>query len=411
MRWMWLCGALSGTLLLGASCDAPERDADAPVVAEYVQPLATCIPSTSGTTICGLVIDEAGTPLSGATVRMGSVVETSAANGSFSVTALVPMGAPVTIELPGYMPYVGAAANNVLRAAFVLHSLHRQTFSASGIVSVTDPRNGASIQVNLSLLRGPKDEQVQGPFTVGVRHLDTGLLAMPGTDGAVNLAGKKVFLESRGAIYTEVRDGKGQILKLAPGTTASVFVPLTRDLARTAPADIAFWSMPVGSNQWRQQASNGIQSPNPVQCSPDEVTVTCDADLCSRISKIGFVADTDEIGFINADIEKTEPACLRIEVDEAKLPPGTVLPICLGVEIPLPTGGSQTREFCVGAGTDVLYNLPPNVNLVVRRAQGYGCPPAPGGSVVVNTGAPWGGTDVPSKPDECNGVLKLPPLP
>ncbi|GEN10632.1 hypothetical protein SAMN05443572_103197 [Myxococcus fulvus] len=410
-RWMWLCGALSGTMLLGAACGAPEGEAEAPATVEHAQPLGTCTPSTSGTTICGVVTNAAGVPLAGATVNVGPAWGVSAADGSFSVTASVPMGTQVTIDIPGYMPYVGAVTRNVLGARFVLHSLHRQTFSASGVVTVTDPRNGASIQVNLSALQSATGEQVQGPLTVGVRHIDTGLLAMPGTDGAVNLGGQQVFLESRGAIYTEVRDRGGQILKLAPGATARVFIPLTRDQLNTAPTSIAFWSMPVGSNLWRQQPSNGTRAPNPVQCNNRE-TASCNADDCARISGSGFSANTNEIGFINADIEKTNPACLRIDVNVASLPPGTTLPICLELEIPLPTGGSQTRNICVGGGTDVLFNLPSNANIVVRQAQGNGCPaPPPGGSVTVNTGAPWGGTGVPASPGQCNGVLTLPPLP
>lgn len=396
--------------MMGAACGAPDASVEPQPVVEQSTSLATCVPSASGMTVCGTVTTAVGAPLGGAQVDFRGVRTVTAADGSFSVSASVPVGAPLTITAPGFMPHVGAVTRNVLGARFVLHPLHQQTFTG-GTAMVTDPRSGASITLNLASLQGgTTGEQPVPPYTVGVRFIDTGFLSMPGTDGAVNLAGQQVFLETRGAIYTEVRDSRGSLLKLRPGTTAQVFIPLTRDMAGTAPANIALWSMPVGSNQWAQQPSNASRSANQSQCSSRE-TVTCNVDDCNRISTSGFRGNTNEIGFINADIEKTNPACLRIDVNAAALPPGTVLPICLELEIPIPSGGSQTRNICVGAGTDILYNLPSNANITVRQAAGFGCPPPPSSSVTVNTGAPWGGTGAPANPGQCNGVLTLPPLP
>ncbi|AGC45785.1 hypothetical protein MYSTI_04492 [Myxococcus stipitatus DSM 14675] len=409
-QWLWLCGLLGGAAMMGAGCGVPDASVEPQPSAEMSTSLGPCVPSTSGTTVCGAVVTAVGVPIAGAQVDLRGTRTVTAADGSFSVAAAVPVGAPLTITAPGYMPHVGAVTRNVLGATFVLHPLHRQTFTG-GTATVTDPRSGASVTLNLASLQGASaSDQPVPPFTVGVRFIDTGFLAMPGSDGAVNLTGQQVFLETRGAIYTEVRDSRGTLLKLRAGATAQVFIPLTRDMAGTAPANIALWSMPVGSNQWAQQPSNATRSANQNQCS-SRATVTCNVDDCNRISTSGFRGNTNEIGFINADIEKTNPACLRIDVNAAALPPGTVLPICLELEIPIPSGGSQTRNICVGAGTDILYNLPFNTNLTVRQAAGMGCPPPPGTSVTVNTGAPWGGTGVPASPSQCNGVLTLPPLP
>jgi hypothetical protein len=248
------------------------------------------------------------------------------------------------------------------------------------------------------------------PLTVGVRYIDTGLLAMPGSDGATNLSGQPVFLETRGAIYTEVRDAAGSLLKLGSGTTAQVFIPIAGSMSASSPASIALWSMPVGSNQWRQQPAVASKTTNPSRCSIGQAP-SCSADQCDPGATTRYTGNTNEIGFINADIEKVNPACLRIDLNAAALPPGTPLPVCLDLEIAIPGGGNQTRTVCVGDGTDVMFNLPPNANITVSQAAGFGCPPPPGTSVVVNTGAPWGGTGVPSNPSQCNGVLTLPPLP
>lgn len=110
-------------------------------------------------------------------------------------------------------------------------------------------------------------------------------------------------------------------------------------------------------------------------------------------------------------LHKVNPACLRINLNAAALPPGTPVPVCLKLEIAIPGGGMQTRDIRVGDGTDVMYNLPSNANITVRQSAANGCPQPPvTTSVTVNTGAPWGGTGVPTSPTQCNGVLS-PPLP
>ncbi|SEU38222.1 carboxypeptidase regulatory-like domain-containing protein [Stigmatella erecta] len=371
--------------------------------------LADCVPVQGATTVCGVAVNTAGAAIGGAEVVFQGVRTMTASDGSFSVSvASMKPGAPLTVTAQGYMPHVGAITRNVLGARFVLHTLHQQTFSG-GVPTVTDPRSGAAIRVDLEKLQTPTGTAPVKPFTVGVRFIDTGLLAMPGADGAINLAGQSVFLETRGAIYTEVRDARGTQLRLAAGTKAQVFIPIAGSMTGSAPQSIALWSMPVSSNQWSQQQGAATKTSNPVRCAIKEV-LTCDADACNQPSQGRYVGDTTQIGFINADIEKINPACLRVELNAAALPPGTSLPICLDIEISIPGGGTQTRNLCMGDGTDVMYNLPPYANITVRQAAGFGCPAPPSTSVIVNTGAPWGGIGVPN-PSQCNGVLTLPPLP
>ncbi|MFY2560953.1 carboxypeptidase-like regulatory domain-containing protein, partial [Corallococcus terminator] len=204
-QWLWLCGLLGGAVALGGGCGAPDTEVEPQPSVEQSRPLVSCNPSSTGTTICGVVTTAAGSPVAGARVDLRGTVTTTATDGSFAVSAAVPMGSALSISSPGYMPHVGAVTRNVLGARFVLHTLHTQSFTG-GTANVVDPRSGASIQVNLAALQGPGGAQPLPPFTVGVRYIDTGLLAMPGADAAINRTGQAVFLESRGAIYSEVRD-------------------------------------------------------------------------------------------------------------------------------------------------------------------------------------------------------------
>lgn len=408
MSWM-----LGGTALL-AGCGLAEQEAQAPQVEQSTAAVIDCKPVTGAVTICGTVTNANGIPLGGALVQLGTSTAVAQADGSFTVSAAVPPGASYSIIAQGHMPYVGSVSGDELGTRYVLHTLHRQTFqTGAGVVSVLDPRSGAGVQLDLAALVTASGAAPTPPLTVGTRYIDTRLLAMPGNDGAVNLSGRRVFLESRGAIYTEVRDARGNLLRLRPGANARVNIPITNDMVASAPGGIALWSMPVGTNtnQWRQQPSTATNTTNPTKptCGGGEQPVSCNADDCSRISGRSYTGNTNEIGFVNADIEKDNPACLAINVDLATLPPGTPLPICLTVEIPAGTG-VQTRQICSDGGTDVLFNLPPNATLTVRQAGGLGCPPPPNTSVLVNSGAPWGGTGVPPSGAPC-AQLNIPPLP
>lgn len=407
-KWLLMCGVLGGAVVIGSACGAP--DAEVAPQAQESSALIACNSVAGATTICGTVTNASGAAIAGALVNLQGVQTTTASDGSFSVSSasLIP-GGPLTISAVGYMPHVGAITKDVLGARFTLQTLHRQTFSG-GVVLVTDPRSGAGIRVDLERMASTNGKDIVRPLTVGVRYINTGLMAMPGADGATNLSGQQVFLETRGAIYTEVRDATGNLLKLGTGTTAQVFIPIAGNMNANSPAGIALWSMPVGANTWRQQPSTATKTTNQTRCSLTHAP-SCSADECDPGSTSRYTGNTNEIGFINADIEKVNPACLRIDLNAAALPPGTPLPVCLDLEIAIPGGGNQTRTVCVGDGTDIMFNLPPNANITVRQASGFGCPPPPSTSLVVNTGAPWGGTGVPTSPTQCNGVLSLPPLP
>jgi hypothetical protein len=191
-----------------------------------------------------------------------------------------------------------------------------------------------------------------------------------------------------------------------------VIIPINSAQLGGAPGGIPLWTQPVGVGTWQQQPTTATQTPaqRPSECVKP-LPGTCTLSDCSRLSGQAFTGPTNSLGFINADMKVDDPACLRIVVDAASLPPGTPLPICLDLKFPLPAGGTQTRNICVGDGESVLYNVPSGVDVVVSQSAGLGCPPPSGTSVTVNTGAPWGGTGTPPDASVCNGELKLPPLP
>ncbi|HYO52225.1 carboxypeptidase-like regulatory domain-containing protein [Archangium sp.] len=378
--------------------------------------LANCASVAGSITVCGTALDSNGFVLAGITAELGGRRVLTGADGSFSISA--PAGALLTFTLsaPGFMPFSTNISSDILGRSFALARLFQQTFDQLGPVMVLDPQSGAGARIDLTQLVDMAGNPATPPITIGVRYLDPSRVSMPGDDGAITLQGQNAFLESYGVTYVEALGPQNQKLKLRAGTKAQIFIPITNARLPVAPPSIALWTQQPGSGQWVEQQAPAQQQPSPMprrECGPTggEGNLSCNPEDCANISPNSFVGPVDSLGYVNADIAKTDPACLHIKVDVTQLPPGTQLPICLDIKIPVPGGSVQTRQVCAGAAGAVLYNIPANVNLTISQAGGLGCPTPPSTNVQVNSGAPWGGTGRPSNPSQCNSVLNIPPLP
>ena len=116
------------------------------------------------------------------------------------------------------------------------------------------------------------------------------------------------------------------------------------------------------------------------------------------------MGQASSFGFLNADVAFDKPACLRLDI-------GQTQQICLRFEIP--SGGSiKVKEHCYGQGKHALYNLPPNMPVMVKTmTQGANCSPDVSMGKMANPGDTWGGTGVPTDPAVCKGSLVIPPSP
>ena len=193
---------------------------------------------------------------------------------------------------------------------------------------------------------------------------------MPGDD-TVASDESAVYMESLGAGTAEARLG-GEVLLLAKGTKAQVEIPVDRaqiDAGAKVPPKIPMLRYDGQSGTWLEIGS-----------------LMLDAD------RMVYVGEVTHLSAFNADVIKTDPACIRFDVSAMD---GS---FDLVTTAPTSSGGFRHRTHPVAPNPEqtnpnlhAVYNLPPE-EWVLLRALRDGTPL---GTWVVETAAPWSGAGAP----------------
>lgn len=256
-KWLGWVGVALATSLLMAGCGgggggSPGSDPSP------IDPTGT----PTGT-LSGYVLSQAGLPLAGVTVRAGEVTVTTAADGSYTLAAVAENErAVVQITLDGYAEAFVVAqvlANQTQEARAARLQLVGATVAidpaAGGTVSVPDstaqvvlPAGGlvlangstpaGNVSVSLTPINPAKDSALMpGDFT-----------AIP-SDSTT-----PITIESFGALQISARDTNGQSSDLAPGSTATIRIPLGT-LSASSPASIPLFWFNAATGRWQQDGS------------------------------------------------------------------------------------------------------------------------------------------------------------
>jgi uncharacterized protein (TIGR02145 family) len=215
--------------------------------------------------IGGVVKNEWGLPVFGATVRAGCGVGVSTTTDHFGVFLLQGIAAyegfaSVTVEKDGY--FIGSrsfvpaenAEETITHAYITLlkKNLAGTVQSASGGqvvlegVTITFPVNGFE----------QNGQPYTGPVSVYLNHIDptsTELHAqMPGMLLGVMNDEPQLML-SYGMVGVELTDASGQALQLAPGSPATMRFPVLTSQQGTAPATIPLWWFDEDLGYWNHE--------------------------------------------------------------------------------------------------------------------------------------------------------------
>ncbi|NJK31205.1 MAG: hypothetical protein HC927_01645 [Deltaproteobacteria bacterium] len=437
IKWSLLPLSLLGLGLVGLAAPACVDTPDEEEFERELQPIDMCpkeyfelAASGKGQVICGLVVDSKGAPIEDDKLTIvidGKPYQGPKVDWVRELEKGQPRDVLIDISAPGYAPLVEVVNSSLLDQPFVLQRLNKSELSPDKGGQIFDP-SGASIVIPPNSLERLDGKKPIGTVTVGTFFFNPGLQDLPGDYSAINQKGQLVYLLSQGTFFTGAWDAAGNPLRLRAGFQTQVAMPL--DIRqKNAPVSTPLWTFDRGKGVWRQIEGQSkqiklavgelpnqelhIQAPGvePVvyDCEDFSTDDPCYPAHCQYQGNIGMVGDFNSLGFVNFDIEKTDPACIYVDIDESQLNTDQ-LPICLRFEVPNPiAGGVTVREDCMGPDGTVLYNIPPNVVVDVYEIPTYGCA---GGATSrqVNSGAPWGGTGVPNVTD-CNGYIQLPPFP
>jgi hypothetical protein len=173
------------------------------------------------------------------------------------------------------------------------------------------------------------------PFTAYIATVDPVTETMLGDFSASNSDGKDVALFSLGALFFEVRDAAGQEYNLKPGASADMEIPVQDPIlgSEQVPATIDMWTYGLVSGTWRELRDAG------------------------SFTGTTFKTQVASFSTKNADIEKTAPACIRVQLDTTLPADGTYL---ARVDVAVSPGSVRRYEVTLDNENNVIYNLPEN---------------------------------------------------
>jgi hypothetical protein len=334
----------------------------------------------------------------GATVEVGAVKTSSDSKGHFAMTVPEADSYLLNISRMGYAAYSRRMQSPGSGQKHVLVTAHPVPFDP-GVDSVIEdrrrewlnpclprascPRVGGKVHIpaNSVLLSPPP----VGPLTAYIASIDPTSDVMPGDQTATNSGGVPTALLSFGALFIEIRDSAGTKYNLAPGKIAQVDIPIQPNvMADGPPPSMDAWKYHPETGLWEERATSSSMNGN------------------------FYTVMVPNFSDQNADIEKQNPACLFIDLEDASML--NAFNMNVRATVPVSLGGAErVYEVDIDAPRTILYNLPTNMpyNLQVRENLN-------GGNVLKqaltgSTGGAWGGTGKPSlsEPDCTIQVIKI----
>jgi hypothetical protein len=341
--------------------------------------------TTSGMVLfSGTVHDGAKNAIFGATITVGTQRATSDERGNFSLSVPQATGYLLSIEKAGYAEMSKRTTQPATGREYILSDAFKVAIDPTVTNVIADQR--------VTWLRGGnRYDRIGGSVVLPANALDlttppVGQLYayittydpigedMPGDMGAVNAQGASVFLVSYGAVFIEIRDSAGNKFNLASGKTATVSIPIQPPLQNDPGATdgIATWTFDVPSGNWIRLPGAGTKVGNVYQVTVNHFSTK------------------------NADIEKINPACVRILLD-----PGVPTTLKAAISLEVSPGKPRRRDADLPDPVNTIYNLPANTPYTLQVFDSAGVP-----LNVLNgtTGAPWGGIGVPPPPPPPPGV-------
>lgn len=234
----------------------------------------------------GLVVDDQGVPLAGATVTVvsaSSVPGTDAAastgaDGRFALTLDAATPAVLKVQKAGYASSFRAAAvasdnATVADRVLLLPVASSQTFDPTQAAVLRVPGSPARVDLAAGSLVREDGQAISGTASVALTPIDPSadIGQMP---GLMVDAASGVPIESLGALTIEFTDASGARLNLASGQTATVRIPATPAAGATPPATFPLYHLNETTGRWTQEGTATLQTDPATGAMYYEGTVT-----------------------------------------------------------------------------------------------------------------------------------------
>ncbi|MBW7676833.1 carboxypeptidase-like regulatory domain-containing protein [Chryseobacterium chendengshani] len=210
----------------------------------------------------GLVLSTDGTPVSGATVTIGTATAQTNAKGIFAIkdANVKENFAYVKVTKAGFVnggrtmvPTSGSNRINIM----MIPATNTATIASGAVATVSLP-NGTKVKFDGSF-KDASGAAYSGNVNVAMFHLkpsDQYLNElMPGSLLANNIDGNARIMETFGMLHVQLTGASGQNLQIATGHTAEMTLALDAAQMSAAPATIPLWSFNEFTGIWQEEGS------------------------------------------------------------------------------------------------------------------------------------------------------------
>ncbi len=215
------------------------------------------------TNITGQVLDPAKLPVSGVTVKAYGQSATTDGNGTFLLESIKVNRERCLVRFskPGFMDRVHGFIPSKRGVNYVNIVLTRdvvsQAVSATAGGLVTLPEN-ASIDFQPNSFVTADGKAYTGSVNLSLNQLSPDMAnfgyMIPGGDLlGIDANGQEVSLYSYGMVEVEMKASGGAALQLAPGSTATLRMPIAPSQSASAPGMIALWSFDEATALWNEE--------------------------------------------------------------------------------------------------------------------------------------------------------------
>jgi hypothetical protein len=214
--------------------------------------------------VSGIVLDESNAPVANATVTSGTATTTTNSNGMFifNSISLSKENGSVTVIKTGYFKGVRSfktieGKNNTVKIRLMARVLSGTVNAATG--GTITSNGGATIVFPANAFVTSAGAVYTGSVKVYSRWIDPTAANLPdiipGDLRGITAAGLENILATYGMAGAELEDASGNVLKIAPGKTATISFPIPAALSAAAPATITLWHFDDATARWKENGT------------------------------------------------------------------------------------------------------------------------------------------------------------
>lgn len=216
----------------------------------------------------GTILDEAGVPAPGVSVKVGTTVVTTDTRGYFRIqnASLDKKSSVVIAEKSGYFKayrtFGATSGTNQVVIKLIKKTIAGTVNAASGGTVTTASGGKVALAAN-SIVKASDNSAYTGTINVYATYIDPTASdisqTVPGSFMADDKNNARVTLASYGMMAVVLESNTGEKLQIKSGSVASLTTPVPASRVSSAPATIAMWSVDEQTGIWKEEGSATLQ--------------------------------------------------------------------------------------------------------------------------------------------------------